>query len=325
MHFTSYLMEPILEEFESIASKVTLNTPQIPVISNVTGKELTKADLTPQYFTKHIRGTVRYWDNVQYLDEELGIDVFLEAGPNPTLVGLAKKGLTKPTALFLSSAKRRMDDRKMIWTSLQKLYLSDININWDYVFSTSNANKVVLPTYPWQRQEYWYNPVKGMPTSTTEVGGPIEQPIVDNTQEAAGLIVTKDNLMEIMQRESARILGLPRGTELDIYKSIREQGFDSMMSGEFLATMEKYLNTKIDMSLIHIYGDLNALYNYWIKEYIGDEEGIQITDVMFNADIQDSMEVEEDEEDWHKIKESDGAFMKAFKKFDKLLGVSGEE
>ncbi len=316
--FHSYLMEPILKEFEAIASQVTFNAPKIPIISNVTGKELKHGEINPQYFSNHIRGTVRYWDNVQYLDSELGIDVFLEAGPNPTLIGLAKKGLKKPSVLLLSSAKKKMDDRKMMWGSLQQLYLSDIPVNWKSVYADVEKNRVALPTYPWQRQTYWYDPVKGMPGQA--IGSEQETIAEEVKPKAEALVVTKDNLMDIMQKESVRILGLEKGTELDIYKSIREQGFDSMMSGEFLATMEKYLNCTLEMSLIHVYGDLNALYNYFVKEFIGDEEGITMTDVMFNADVQESTSAD-DEGDWHTVKESDGALMKAFKKFDKMLGV----
>ncbi len=111
---------------------------------------------------------------------------------------------------------------------------------------------------------------------------------------------------------------------IDIYKSIRDQGFDSMMSGEFLAKMEKYLGAKLEMSLIHVYSDLNALYNYILKDIIGDkDEVISMSDVMFNSDVLSSNGQEDDDEDWHTIKESDSTLLRWFKKIDKKLGVNG--
>jgi malonyl CoA-acyl carrier protein transacylase len=317
--FHSYLMDPILSDFEAVAAKVQINSPKIPIISNVTGKELSVSDLTPQYFSQHIRGTVRFFDDVQYLSEELGMDIFLEAGPNPTLIGLAKQGIEKETALWLSSGKKGQSDWKMVWASLQDLYLADVKVNWKAVFSETGARKIELPTYAWQRKEYWYNPVKGQSpnpakkTSNADVAAEVT---------SGQIVVNKDTLMDIMQREAVAILGLEKGSKLDIYKSIRDQGFDSMMSGEFLAKMEKYVGATLEMSLIHVYSDLNALYNYILKDVIGDkEEVVSLSDVMFNADGIHANANDEADEDWHVIKESDGALLRWFKKVDKKLGV----
>lgn len=310
--FHSYQMDPILKEFEQEVAKVTINHPQIPLISNATGKEITRAELTPEYFSRHIRGTVRFKEDIQYLDNELGIDVFLEAGPNPTLIGLAKQGIDKPQAAFISSGKKKQASTKHLMEGLIELFHSGIPVRWDKVFSSSGARIVQLPVNPWQREVFWVDPVHGLgETAKPKVAQESASPVMSS--------ITKDNLLPLMQATAAQVLGLPPGKELDIYKSMREQGFDSMMSGEFLARMEKYLGVPLEMSLIHVYSDMNSLYNYFVKEILGDEEGITMSDVMFDtgllADQADSGE------DWHTIKEDDGALMKWFKKLDKKLGV----
>ena len=48
--FHSPLMEPVLDEFRQIASRVEYCAPQIPVISNVTGKLLVKNDINAEYW-----------------------------------------------------------------------------------------------------------------------------------------------------------------------------------------------------------------------------------------------------------------------------------
>lgn len=322
--FHSYMMEPILKEFEALAATVQFNVPEIPVISNVTGKELEFSDLTPQYFSKHIRGTVRFYEDVKYLEETLGIDIFLEAGPNPTLTGLAKKSVEKPTALFLSSGKKKQSDWKMLGASLKELYLADAKVDWKAVFANTNGNKIALPTYPWQHKSYWYNPVKGMPTSATATNETAEAtiPAATTTANGSAMVINSENLINVMQKEAVAILGLEKGSKLDIYKSIREQGFDSMMSGEFLARLEKVLGIKLEMSLIHVYSDMNSLHDYILKDVIGDNENtISMEQVMFDTNNGPILE-EDESENWHDIKPDDGVLMRWFKKFDKALGVS---
>jgi malonyl CoA-acyl carrier protein transacylase len=315
--FHSYQMDPILKDFEEVVSRVKLHQPKIPVISNLTGKELRLEELTPQYFSSHIRGTVRFMDNICYLDKELGIDIFLEAGPNPTLAGLAKQCLDKETALELASARKGVDERKFILETMERLYLSDVKVDWK-AFYGKGRKRLDLPTYPWQRREYWYDPVHGLGGETRR--GSASQPVLDPSLKT----ITRDNLMELMQTIAVRVLGLEPGSQLDIYKSMREQGFDSMMSGELLATLEKYLDCKLEMSLIHVYADLNSLYNYIVKEIMGEEDSITLSEVMFDSGGNGfgSDPDEGSSKDWHTIRDSDGPSMLLFKKLDKKLGVN---
>ena len=199
----------------------------------------------------------------------------------------------------------------MVLESLQQLYLSDVIVNWSAVYTGVGGRKVGLPTYPWQKQEYWYDPVK-------KEGG-VETSKGFNVSLSSGNKINQDNLMNLMQQVAVGILGLPAGSKLDAHKSIRDQGFDSMMSGELLAIMEKYLNAKLEMSLIHVYGDLNSLKNYFVKEILGGEETITMSDVMF--DTGNGSAHESHEGDWHDIKDSDGKLMRWFKKVDKKLSV----
>jgi len=311
--FHSYLMEDILKDFEQVVAAVSLNEPLIPVISNVTGKELLLSDLSPRYFSGHIRGTVRFSDDIRFLDESMGIDIFLEAGPNPTLAGLAKQNVSKETALLLSSGRKGRSDWNILLDTLQQLYLSDVDVNWKAVYEGTGGQIVSLPTYPWQKQECWYDPVKEHSGANASAPGL-------NIEVSSGNTLSKDNLMDVMQQVAVGILGLKKGSKLDAFKSMREQGFDSMMSGEFLAVMEKYLGAKLEMSLIHVYGDLNSLHNYFIKEILGGDETITMSDVMFDTGAKSV--TDDDDDDWHNIKESDGKLMRWFKKIDKKLSVS---
>ncbi|MFD8088532.1 acyltransferase domain-containing protein, partial [Kitasatospora sp. NPDC059722] len=76
--FHSPHMDPILDEFHRTATQLTYHTPQIPLITN------NGDPTTPEYWTHHIRRTVRYHDTVHTLHTH-GTTHHLELGPHPTL------------------------------------------------------------------------------------------------------------------------------------------------------------------------------------------------------------------------------------------------
>jgi acyl transferase domain-containing protein len=107
--FHSRLMEPILDKFSLFAKQFSFKQPAIPVISNLTGKEISKQELNADYFANHIRNAVQFSNGIEYLQQK-DIELYLEVGPNPVLVSLAKQTNTNTNALWLSSAKKDEDD-----------------------------------------------------------------------------------------------------------------------------------------------------------------------------------------------------------------------
>ena len=317
--FHSHLMDPILSDFENEVAKIQFKNPQIPVISNVTGKELTLEDLTPAYFSKHLRGTVHFYDDMQYLSEELGIDVFLELGPNPTLIGLGKQGIEKNTAVWLASAKKGNDDWQQIFNSISQLYLSGIPFNWKQFYAEYDLQKVSLPTYAWQKKKYWYSPVR-IGQNDTNLGLDknieVDNQTIELKNDGDNIGISKETFYLIMHKEGNRILGLEKGTKLDDHKSMRDQGFDSMMSGEYLTALEKYLNTTLDISLLHLYTNLHDLHDYLSKKYLTNTKGgVLMNDIILGNVLDD----DDDESNWHEIKETDGWLLRTFKKLDAKL------
>ncbi|MBA2811368.1 acyltransferase domain-containing protein [Streptomyces sp. KM273126] len=83
--FHSPLMEPVLEEFRRVARTVDYRPPRLPVLSNVTGALATPEQLcSPDYWTRHVRATVRFADAVRALDAH-GTGAYVELGPEPAL------------------------------------------------------------------------------------------------------------------------------------------------------------------------------------------------------------------------------------------------
>ncbi|NEQ72612.1 MAG: SDR family NAD(P)-dependent oxidoreductase [Okeania sp. SIO2C9] len=152
--FHSPLMEPMLAKFETVAKQVTYSQPKIPLISNVTGKQVGAEITTPEYWVRHVRQPVRFAQSMKTLDEE-GYELFLEIGPKPILLGMGRQCLPEDVGVWLTSLRPGVEEWQQMLLSLGKLYVQGAKIDWLGLDSDYTRQKVSLPTYPFQGQRYW--------------------------------------------------------------------------------------------------------------------------------------------------------------------------
>ncbi len=165
--FHSPLMEPILDEFEQMASVIKYSQPSIPLISNVTGQTATAEELTsPAYWRGHMRGTVRFAQGIETLHQQ-GYEIFVELGPSPTLSSMGRRCLPYGAAVWLHSLKKGQQNWQELLNSLKALYARGIEINWRGFDQDYTRHRVSLPTYKFQRKRFW------IPTETVLVDKPV--------------------------------------------------------------------------------------------------------------------------------------------------------
>ncbi|WAN70236.1 type I polyketide synthase [Moorena producens JHB] len=152
--FHSPLMEPMLTEFEAVAKQVTYNQPKIPLISNVTGEEVGAEITTAEYWVGHVRKPVRFAQSMKTLEEQ-GYETFLEIGPKPILLGMGRQCVTEDVGEWLPSLRPGIEEWQQMLSSLGQLYVKGAKIDWSGFEKDYNRQKVVLPTYPFQRERYW--------------------------------------------------------------------------------------------------------------------------------------------------------------------------
>lgn len=152
--FHSPLMKPMLAEFETVASQITYNKPRIPLISNVTGQRVDDNISAPGYWVNHILKPVRFADSIQTLYQE-GYKIFLEIGPKPILLGMGSQCLPKEAGVWLSSLHPDREDWQQLLDSLGQLYVEGVEIDWSGFDTDYTRRKLVLPTYPFQRERHW--------------------------------------------------------------------------------------------------------------------------------------------------------------------------
>lgn len=88
--FHSSLMRPASSKLAVELAMISVNTPKVPVIANVTAQPVTTAEPIRQLLIEQVTAPVRWEDSVRKMID-LGVDTFIECGPGNVLSGLVKK------------------------------------------------------------------------------------------------------------------------------------------------------------------------------------------------------------------------------------------
>ncbi|TBR56976.1 hypothetical protein B4U84_26450 [Westiellopsis prolifica IICB1] len=152
--FHSPLMTPMLEEFEQVLRQVKFSRPGIDLISNLTGQLATQEIATPEYWLKHILLPVQFATSMQTL-HQLGYEVFVECGPKPVLLTMARQCLPEDVGVWLPCLRFGTPDWQQMLESLGQLYVRGVAVDWSGFDRDYPRRRLPLPTYPWQRQSYW--------------------------------------------------------------------------------------------------------------------------------------------------------------------------
>ncbi|MDX1417044.1 MAG: beta-ketoacyl synthase N-terminal-like domain-containing protein, partial [Candidatus Promineifilaceae bacterium] len=146
--FHSPLMDSILLPFKQVAGRIKSKAPQIPLISNLTGRPLEQVP-DKEYWVRHVRQAVRFSAGMQTLDAE-GVSVFLEIGPQPHLTGMGWRTLTGSDGrsnLWLPSIRRKRDERATMLDTLGRLFEAGFDVAWSEFYRHTPLRKIALPTY----------------------------------------------------------------------------------------------------------------------------------------------------------------------------------
>ncbi|MET7889541.1 acyltransferase domain-containing protein, partial [Streptomyces avermitilis] len=166
--FHSPLMDPMLEEFAEVVRGLTFHQPQIPVVSNLTGR-LAEA-YTPEYWVRHVREAVRFADGIETLGE-LGVTTFVEIGPGGVLSGMVQDCLDEAVTVPVLRGDR--PEQQAVVTALAELHVHGVSPDWQALFP--GAHRVTLPTYAFQRERFWLDgegdlAAAGTPTDAADSG-----------------------------------------------------------------------------------------------------------------------------------------------------------
>ncbi|WP_425353076.1 type I polyketide synthase [Saccharomonospora piscinae] len=154
--FHSPRMEPMLDEFRQFAAGLSFGTPRIPIVSTVTGRQVSAEELAdPGYWVRQVAAPVRFLDAVRAMDER-GVTAFVELGPDGTLTGLAPDCVSDlDGSAFVPVLRGGRPEPLTLGGALARLHVEGRHVDWAAYFSGSGGRRVDLPTYPFQSERFW--------------------------------------------------------------------------------------------------------------------------------------------------------------------------
>ncbi|WP_270732584.1 type I polyketide synthase [Shimia sp. Alg240-R146] len=159
----SSMLEPILERFGDYLHGIDLQAPVLPIISNRTGAALLASEATdPDYWVAHLRNTVLFADDITTLSQTQN-RVYLEVGPGKALASLVKMHGQVKADKVVSSLRHPEDkiaDDAYFLTVLGRLWACGVAVDFDQYWGGVPRQRVVLPSYAFQRSRYFIEPGK---------------------------------------------------------------------------------------------------------------------------------------------------------------------
>ena len=188
--FHSARMEPMLDDFRTVAESVAFRLPTLPIISMLSGELATAEIATADYWVRHVRSPVQFLDAIKALYKR-GEKTFLEIGSKPVLLSMGRSCLTTAEDVqWLASLRPNLSDKVAIFNSLAALYVQGEKIDWRSVEPEVDikGRRIPLPTYPFQRQRYWWDEasIPSMEPKRTQTKGKANHPLLGDCLPLAG-------------------------------------------------------------------------------------------------------------------------------------------
>ena len=224
--FHSTQMEPILEDFEAMASHgVVFQPPQLPVVSPLLSKVIfDDKTVNATYLRRATREKVDFLSALQAAHKIGTIDddmAWIEIGPHPVCISFAKNILSN-IGVSVPSLRRGEDNWTTMTHSLAALHCTGVKIDWNALHSPfeKGLRLLDLPTYAWNNKTHWlqyngdwaltkgntfYDEEKGLkkvPSMTAPVSvsslstSSVQRVIYDSFDGWAGTVTIQSDLMQ---------------------------------------------------------------------------------------------------------------------------------
>ncbi|MFI1049744.1 type I polyketide synthase [Streptomyces griseoruber] len=233
-------VEPLRESLPVLLAAIRPRPARIAYYSTVTGGLLDGTALDPAYWYRNLRSTVRFRQTVEAA-HAAGHRAFVEVSPHPVLtVGLADL----PGTAVTGTLRRGDGGPRRFLTSLAELHVRGGELRWTEVYGTE-ARRVPLPTYAFQRRRIWLDALPGPEAPTWTPTETATRPDRSSTapditvvepadrQPTVGTVPADADLLRIVRSGAALVLGQPSPEAVDPDLTFRELGFDSVSAVEF--------------------------------------------------------------------------------------------
>ncbi|MCF3650819.1 type I polyketide synthase [Synoicihabitans lomoniglobus] len=153
--YHSVEMDPMLPDFTAAAKSAALGEPERVFISSSTGQRATGELATSEYWIQQIRRPVRWAAAAAALAAE-SCDVVIEVGPRNLLAALSAQSWPDQPVTWLTSLQRDTTGRTTLLQAASQAWSCGAPVDWHQVHAGIAHRRIALPTYPFQRERYWF-------------------------------------------------------------------------------------------------------------------------------------------------------------------------
>jgi acyl transferase domain-containing protein len=238
--FHSPHMDMMLGEFRTVAKGLNYEAPAIPIVSTVTGGEISPDELrSPDYWVRQVREPVRFAAAVGRLHGQ-NVGTFVEVGPDSVLAPMITECVPAGTTEIISVLRRDLSEPTALLTALSRLHVRGGLVDWSAMIAPG-GRQADLPTYAFQRRVYWLDqvaptparaPVAGAATTTESPDEEIGEAVPAHAEQIAA--ATDENrydvLLKVLRELAAEVMGMDSPSEISPNVPLLELGFTSLMA-----------------------------------------------------------------------------------------------
>ncbi len=254
--FHSALLDPMLDELRAVAATLDFHPPQIPLVSNLTGRLATAGQLAdPGYWAEQARRTVRYHDGVVTLRDQ-GVRTFVELGPHPALGPATAETLRGEDSAVVATLRRDRGGFQELQAALAALHLRGHHVDW----RNRPGRHVPLPTYPFRHERYWFHVASGAQDPPDE--STAQQPAAADDFATMPAPERVAALATLIRGHAAAVLGLPAADELSVSASLLDLGFTSFSCIELGNRLHGATGVSVPPAAVYDHPTIDAIAGY---------------------------------------------------------------
>jgi acyl transferase domain-containing protein len=138
---------------------ITPRSAPVPFYSSVTGGLLDTAEMDAGYWFRNLRQTVLFSAAVGAMTAD-GTAAFVEASPHPVLKMAIEQVMdsTGDSLVFQDTLRTDEGGWDRMLAAVAGAHAHGIGVDWRKFFEAAGARRVPLPTYAFQRRNYWPEP-----------------------------------------------------------------------------------------------------------------------------------------------------------------------
>ena len=245
--FHSAMMDPVLAPFRAEVAKVVRGAPRLPLVSTATGDWLDADQASSvEYWADHLRRPVRFSTALGCV-LDAPARVLLEVGPRATLSTLARQhlGAQRSQVVALPTlADTTMTEAATFRLAVGQLWSRGVAIDPAQLDRRQARHRVLLPSYPFERQRCWVEAVAanapmaaGVVPATVAPSPPIEE-LPMSIAPAASAANRRPRLIAQLKAAFEDVAGIDLADADDATHFI-ELGLDSLMLTQMALHLSK--------------------------------------------------------------------------------------